>query len=377
MTTISENPKRTLMTIDTIWKLEPHTAAKHEILRGYLDAWFPIMSSWQGRVIYLDGFAGPGIYEGGEPGSPIIALDALMTHNGIDLEAGTEFVFVFMEDDAERCASLVEQVARLFERFGGQPSKVSVQVENVAFEHGVKSILQVLDGNDIAPTFAFVDPFGWSGAPIDVMAGLLTSRCELLFTFIYDQTSRFISIDNQEVIQQMESLFGSDDFKQAVDLSGADRKQKLLELFTFQLREQIGFAYVNSFEMINSKGRTPYFLVHATHHLRGAEKIKDVFWGLDPTGEFRYSSRLAGQNVLFAEKAEIDPLTLAMRSKFAGHTAEIKDVESFVIADTPYRKPHVRQALRHLESNEEIEVIGRTKRMTYPDGTSITFPQPL
>lgn len=203
------------MAVDTVWKLEPHTAAKHEILRGYLGAWFPIMSSWQGRVIYLDGFAGPGIYEDGEPGSPIIALETLMTHNGIDLKGQTEFVFVFMDEDEERCALLTEEVDRLFDRFGGQPPKVVVAIENTRFEEGVKDILEESDGKEIAPTFAFVDPFGWSGAPMDVMADLLRPRCELLFTFIYDQTSRFISIDNEQVIQQLEDLFGSDEFKKA------------------------------------------------------------------------------------------------------------------------------------------------------------------
>jgi three-Cys-motif partner protein len=49
-----------------IWPLQPHTAAKHRILRCYLDAWFPIMGSWNGRILILDGFAGPGIYTGGE-----------------------------------------------------------------------------------------------------------------------------------------------------------------------------------------------------------------------------------------------------------------------------------------------------------------------
>ena len=60
----------------TVWPLDPHTAAKHAILRRYLDAWIPIMSRYHGRVLYIDGFAGPGIYEHGEPGSPLIALDA-------------------------------------------------------------------------------------------------------------------------------------------------------------------------------------------------------------------------------------------------------------------------------------------------------------
>ena len=35
----------------TIWELEPHTAAKHEILRRYLQAWAPILS--QGNFPHL------------------------------------------------------------------------------------------------------------------------------------------------------------------------------------------------------------------------------------------------------------------------------------------------------------------------------------
>ena len=62
------------------WKLEPHTQGKHLVLRNYMEAWLPIMTRWNGRVLFIDGFAGPGEYDGGEPGSPIIALPALMEH---------------------------------------------------------------------------------------------------------------------------------------------------------------------------------------------------------------------------------------------------------------------------------------------------------
>ena len=61
---------------DTIWPIEPHTCAKHQILRKYLDAWLPILGTYNKRIVYIDGFAGPGEYKGGEPGSPIIALEA-------------------------------------------------------------------------------------------------------------------------------------------------------------------------------------------------------------------------------------------------------------------------------------------------------------
>ena len=65
----------------TLWDIEPHTRAKHEILKKYLEAWFPIINRYNRKIIYIDGFCGPGRYSGGEPGSPVIALDVAMNHN--------------------------------------------------------------------------------------------------------------------------------------------------------------------------------------------------------------------------------------------------------------------------------------------------------
>ncbi len=62
---------------DILWELEPHTLGKHRVLRAYLDAWFPILSSWRKRILFIDGFAGPGEYKGGEEGSPQIASPLL------------------------------------------------------------------------------------------------------------------------------------------------------------------------------------------------------------------------------------------------------------------------------------------------------------
>ena len=44
--------------VGTVWHLEPHTAKKHEILRRYFQAWLPILAHTNGRVLYIDGFAG-------------------------------------------------------------------------------------------------------------------------------------------------------------------------------------------------------------------------------------------------------------------------------------------------------------------------------
>jgi hypothetical protein len=41
-----------------VWKLDPHTRGKHEVLRHYLAAWFPILGSFAGRVAGLQGDSG-------------------------------------------------------------------------------------------------------------------------------------------------------------------------------------------------------------------------------------------------------------------------------------------------------------------------------
>ena len=79
----------------TIWNIEPHTAAKHKILRKYLDAWFPILAKGNKKLVYLDGFSGPGRYTGGELGSPLVALQSALTHRE---KLNSELEFIFIEE---------------------------------------------------------------------------------------------------------------------------------------------------------------------------------------------------------------------------------------------------------------------------------------
>jgi GMT-like wHTH domain len=82
----------------TIWDLEPHTAAKHEILRRYLQAWAPILS--QGnfpQLVFVDGFAGPGRYSKGEEGSPLIAVKAAVEQPR-PIRAQVDFHFIELDE---------------------------------------------------------------------------------------------------------------------------------------------------------------------------------------------------------------------------------------------------------------------------------------
>ena len=98
------------------------------------------MSKFSGRVIYLDGFAGPGIYQGGEPGSPVIALQTAIDHK---LRPNfQEIVFVFIEKDSQR-AEILEKELNV--KFTELPGNMKFQVIGAEFAPTLQNILEELE----------------------------------------------------------------------------------------------------------------------------------------------------------------------------------------------------------------------------------------
>ena len=76
------------------------------------------------RLLLVDGFAGPGRYATGEPGSPLIMLDALLSHAGFENLTDVRFDFFFIEHDESRVRHLRKEVAAL----GEPPGNVSIAI---------------------------------------------------------------------------------------------------------------------------------------------------------------------------------------------------------------------------------------------------------
>lgn len=363
---------------ETLWPLDPHTLAKHEILRRYLSAWFPIMSQWNNRLVFLDGFAGPGAYAGGEEGSPLIALKTLIGHAAFKaFGTGTEYIFIFWEADRKRFQSLADTLNDYKESLGGSwPRNVKVFAENQEFNAAAEVILAdlVKSGRSLAPTFAFVDPFGITGLPMDLLKRLATfDRVELFVNMIMNTAKRFAT--SGQIDRSFDELFGTAAYKQAEGLSGRDRITLLHDLYAAQLVEECGFQYVQSFEMINMQGHTSYYLFYGTNHLTGLKRMKDAMWKADPGGGYRFSDRLAGQDVLFEEVVNTKPLADELLRVFAGKTVSIEEIEAYVLEFTPYRETHIRKpVLGPLERAGVITVHRAPRARQFTAGTRIAFP---
>lgn len=357
----------------TIWEMTPHTAAKHQLLAGYLDAWYPILAKYNKRVVFIDGFAGPGVYRHGEDGSPILALRQLLAHRHLTAMSGTTFVFVFNEQDPARFESLSTQLAAFRSSVKHWPSNIVVRLENRNFRELAEGLLTELNGGLPMPAFAFLDPFGYRDVPMELVKRLGAHRMnEAFIYFDFNSTNRF---SNAGVVDEhFSTLFGSEEYKEAP--SGEDgRKQFLHDLYARQLREVAGYPLVQSFEMVNASGHTGNYLFFCTRDRQAFDRMKSVMWKVDPLGAYRFSDILAGREVLFQLEVDTGPLRAALLQHFAGQTVSIQDVTNYVIEKTPYTSGHLKlRTLKPMQQDGAIECPEQKRTGQFPDGTYIRFP---
>lgn len=363
-------------TTSTIWKIEPHTRAKHEILKRYLGAWFPILSAGSNKIIYLDGFAGPGVYEGGENGSPVIALQTAVDH--VLAPRFKEILFFFIEKDKKRAKMLGEVLAK---KYPTLPENMKYFVEgNAEFAPTFEHVLDELEkqGSRIAPTFAFLDPFGFSDLPMNLVGRLLKcNKCEVFITFMAGFIRRFLDEGKELALNE---LFGSEKWKECRNITNSDEKlNSLVSLYENQLKMVGGAKYVRSFGMIGEHNQIVYYLIYATKSLKGLEVMKDAMLKVDRTGAYKFSD-ITGFSQTYLDDFQDEPAWVekaadAVYARFRGKTASHDEIYEFVVSETPFpfKKSLILKSLEKSFPPKIVSVSNRQRMYSYPPGCLITF----
>lgn len=331
------------------------------------------MSRYNGRVLYIDGFAGPGIYANGEPGSPIIALDAALEQ--IDHIRG-EMYLLFIEADHDRFEHLRDQLATR-----AIPPKLKVEPLHGRFDETLTSVLAplALSGQQLIPTFAFIDPFGFAHTPLSVIAGIMRNpRCEVLITFMYEEVNRFLSHQNHPAT--FDTLFGIDRWRGCLQqATPAMRERCIRDLYQAQLTAA-GIRHVRAFKMRNRDNRTDYFLFFGTNSMTGLLKMKESMWRVDQGGQFEFSDATnPDQTLLFTAEPEFAQLRRQLLDGLRGKTLAVEQIEEFVLTETAYTASHYKRILKELETSSPPALIVRAAKPgrrlgTFPVGTTVEFP---
>lgn len=359
--------------LGTTWNLEPHTARKHEILRRYFEAWLPIMARWNGRVVYIDGFAGPGRYSTGEDGSPVVVLKAARDH-AFPMKA--ELVCIFVEDNLDRCRHLKVVLDELSPTL---PSRIKWSVVHGKFTEHLTKTFRLIDSQKqkVAPTLVFVDPFGFSHTPFQTISNVLkNSQCEVMVNFMYEEVNRFLSVDRHSA--DYDDLFGTTRWRTVMELTDPEQRRRAIHNIYLEQLKTVA-RYVHSFAMLNKSNSIDYFLFFATNGLKGLEKMKEAMWKVDDTGSFQFSdhTHARGLTSLFSAQPNLAPLREAILKTFKEKQISIEGLRDWVVAETEFLPTHLkRPILAPMEEAGEVSVVNasaKRRRGTFSDGTILKF----
>jgi three-Cys-motif partner protein len=328
-----------------VWERDPHTAAKHDLLKEYLEAWSRILLSGNGVITYAEGFAGAGIYKHGEPGSPVIAYDVFASA----LHRFPKRVrVVLMEKDARRVEELERQMARARHRHTDRiAERLSVDIRQGDFH---PTLLRKLQGIGALgkPLFVLLDSFGGPDIPYSLLCELGRYRStEVMVTFEPSFLTRFAQ-NHDGHRQRGDEAFGNQDW-QAVFQQPSSRKFAFLrEQYRATLR-RAGFSHTLYFEMVDEGSRKLY-LIFGTRHERGLEKMKDAMWKVDPSYGVRYRDPKDAQQQML--DLQFEPDTAPLRRILHEYIADspkgrtVPELQRYTLLETVYRPTQVIRVVR-------------------------------
>lgn len=358
----------------TLWPLEPHTRGKHEVLRHYLDAWLPIMLRSNERVLYIDAFAGPGEYENGELGSPLIAISRFINHSRFSGATGS-IAFEFIEADFDRYMHLQSVIAREEYRL---PPNATRSAHHGTFNDTMTAVLDQLDIQQraLAPALVMIDPFGVSDTPMSTIQRILQNpKAEIYFTFMYDTVNRFASASQYD--STLTELFGSDRWKEGLGIEDEDdRFAFFVNLYKEGLRAA-GATQLLHFAIGNEYKQNYYVIIYATKSTKGSDEMKKAMWRVAPNGDYRFVGGNQNQTAFGEGIVDYGELQRQLADKFHERGwVPMDEIEDFVMSDsTLFHSGQLRsRALVPMEDAGVIEVSRSTGSSGFPtDGTMVSF----
>lgn len=356
------------------WVLKEHSQVKHDLLRKYLVAWARVLSARFPGVVFIDGFAGRGQYEDGQPGSPLIALEIAREVKIRHMHA------YFIERDPDNAENLRQVLHEQQQSILATPGFVPHVCEGT-FEDEAPKILAKIGRN--VPCFVFIDPWGFSGVPFSLVRAIMSRPyTEIFLTFMTRDLSRFLTSKAHH--KHIDAIMGTAEWRHFIEqgLTGELRQFALAELYRQQLHKDAGVKYTWRYRVcMPNKRRTIYYLVFGTNHFRGLEIMKGVMYG---TGGLSYaywgpdeSFRKIQTSVFELAEKDTPSFAKVLYERFAGQSLTYFLVKERTYMETTFVDKHYRAAIKWLEKQSLVEVERRASKRTGIDEDDVIHFKPL
>jgi three-Cys-motif partner protein len=336
---------------EAVYPADPHTTAKHHILEEYLKRWLPILAKQSqrvggtnGRLLYVDGFAGAGEYIGNIPGSPLVAIQTALQQCQ-NFRVPVQIKLIELRHD--RAVHLQKIVA---ERRSGLGNNQKLIIDDPIEGDCEAEIHKLITEHEqtrrkLGPALFFLDQFGYSSFSMDLIGRILKNDvCEvfsylnwnLLHPFMTDQT-KWVGITK---------AFGGEEWRKVLGLNGKQKEDLFRDVYVHALRTRAGAKFSYPFAMRDNNNRVIYWLFFCSNNIRGLEEMKKAMWQVDRSGSFEFSDKHATQHgKLFSYNEQA--LAAALESSLDGREMTVAEIQEYVLLNTP--ACNFKSALQNLE----------------------------
>lgn len=349
---------------------------KARIIQKYFYAWAKVITpsakQRDGKIAYIDLYAGPGRYKDGAASTPLLVLQ----HAIANPDMASMLVTLFNDADKNHSSTLLSEIDALpgIEKLKFKPEVMS----DVVGEDAEKYFAE----KKLIPSFTFVDPFGYKGLSLKIVNGVIKDwGCDCVFFFNYGRINAGLS--NALVEDHMNALFGVDRanlLREKIKGQEPDQREALILEDLSQAIKAMGGTYVLPFRFKRGK-RTSHSLIFVSKHFKGYEIMKGIMAGESSTQDqgvasFAYSPADASTPLLFSLAQPFDKLIADLPKVFAGKTLSMRHVYENHSVDRPYTKTNYKKALGQLEEAGKVAAsppASERRKGTFADQVMVTF----
>lgn len=317
---------------------------KHAILRYYLGGYFGRLAQtpWFDKLIYVDGFAGPGKYvaEDGteQDGSPIVAIKTIVDHMHFD-NFNKPIHMYFFDVKEEYTQQLREYIVEILWAKGVDESKLIYNIETGSFDELMGGLLEKFR-HDHCPMLVFADPFGIKSVPMDLMKRLVKRPLtELFLNVMFSAVNRWVNCPSYNKV--LNSFLGEEncEWKTSV-LKGKNKAESFIIYYVEKLTQGRSDILHHKFGMKDQCNRNIYQLVFFTKYFTALKHMKEAMIDFSQETEKYVYSEFAEQQSTDKRlsKQEIrERVVQIIKEKYDGELVYGKDIARFIWADTPYK----------------------------------------
>jgi len=343
------------------------------IVSQYFNVWSKIIAPntmlSDGKLAYIDLFAGPGRYEDGSASTPLMVLTNAIANPKV---AGG-LVSIFNDMDGNHTKTLRAEIDAL-------PGKSGLKHDPQIYEGEVdRSIADYFEKTKLIPTFSFIDPFGYKGLSWALVRSVIKDwGSDCVFFFNYRRINA--GVNNPIVNLHMEALFGAENLEHlraTLNMSQANREGVIVEHLKTAMIDA-GAKYVQMFRFRDEKNTTTtHYLVFVTKHSTGYELMKEIMSTHSSHTDqgvpsYEYAPSMSGAGKLFEDA--LDNLEDRLVVEYAGQTLTMADVYHRDNVSRPFIKKNYKDALSNLLAAQRVVTDRVPRAGTFADGIVVTFP---